>query len=209
MEYSFRADCKGCEDRLDCNLDKSQKSYNEKCYIHSIARRINKKPIDIFRARKHFFDVLWIMPEEWCNDDTFKNEMIGLSETEKKVFISNLSFHGKSLYNESDEFIKIVVAIYNTIFDIWRTDNIVHCIRCGKLMENNKRHNRRYCDDCKGYQKSISINRKCTDCGCIFNVEPNNKRQFRCDICQRKADKENARNRKRRQREKVKCHVFC
>lgn len=206
MEYEYRTSCKDCEDILDCNLEKREKSYNGKCYIHSIAKRIKKKPIDVFRARKHFFDVLWVVPEDWC--DGIKEEMACMSEQEKKDLVKNISFHGRHFQDESNDFFEIIVGIYNTILGMWRTDDIIHCMRCGELIKNNKKHNRKYCDSCKGYQKMEYIQRKCAVCGCIFDVESENKRQFRCDTCQEEANRENARNRKRRQRKKQKVTIF-
>lgn len=151
MEYGFRTNCKGCEDRLDCNLDKSKKLYKGKCYIHSIAQKINKKPIEIIRAIDRYVE----LSERYLNFyDEFNKLLSKMSESEKKYYF-RYSYLDGIFCDESNTFIYIITAIHNTVFDIWRTDEMVRCMRCGEFIENNKRHNRRYCDSCKGYQKKV------------------------------------------------------
>lgn len=204
--YEFRIVCRNCKDKVDCNLDGHIKQYKGKCYIHSIAKRINKKPYNIFKAREKFYESLLIMPEDWLDDKCLKEKWASMTESKKIQDMRSLIFHGKTLIALSDDEIKIIIAIFNTIWDMWRTDNQVHCIKCGKIIENNKMHNRLFCENCKNHREKrenhVQI-RICSDCGCEFVVDNNNRRQYRCDCCQLKADKENARNRKRRQREKM------
>lgn len=179
MEYGFRTNCKGCEDRLDCNLDKSKKLYNGKCYIHSIAQKINKKPIEIIRAIDRYVE----LSERYLNFyDEFNKLLSKMSECEKKYYF-RYSYLDGIFCDESNTFIYIITAIHNTVFDIWRTDEMVRCMRCGEFIENNKRHNRRYCDSCKGYQKKSILTRKCAECGCDFTVDSTNKRSYLCDNC--------------------------
>lgn len=98
------------------------------------------------------------------------------------------------------------MAFLNTVFGAWRNEPYVKCMRCGTVIKNNSRHNRKYCDWCKGYQKKKYLKEKvCVDCGEELEILNNmNNRQIRCDCCQQKADKEYARIRAKNYRDRKK-----
>ena len=96
--------------------------------------------------------------------------------------------------------IKLCTAMINTYFNCWRNDEYIRCARCGKIVNNSKQRNRRFCEDCIGYQKKDNTYGYCVECGEEFFRESNN--QYRCSLCQKQADKLSARERARRYRER-------
>ena len=81
-------------------------------------------------------------------------------------------------------------------------ENFIRCAECGILTRGNKNRTKRYCKDCAAYTPQKSKTIICVDCGKEIVISGNNKRTIRCDNCQIKADKENARIRKQKQRHK-------
>ncbi|MGN0394928.1 MAG: hypothetical protein ACI4EF_06160 [Coprococcus sp.] len=95
---------------------------------------------------------------------------------------------------------QLYAAMINTYLDCWRNDDYIKCARCGKVVENSKQRNRRFCEDCIGYRKKDYDYVFCIDCGEEFHKSTNN--QYRCPLCQKEADKAAARERARRYRER-------
>lgn len=112
-----------------------------------------------------------------------------------------------SAYTPNDDstvntYCTLIVALLNTCLNSWRNEDYVRCLRCGEVFKNNKQHNRKYCDNCRGYQRKIYIWRTCPDCGDDFIVTLPNNRQYRCPDCQKDADKLAARQRAKKYRER-------
>ena len=106
---------------------------------------------------------------------------------------------------------ELMVEICDCALDTHRDGEMVKCLRCGALMPNNKQHNRKYCDNCRGYEPLFTIPKICPDCGKEFRVDTPNNRQFRCDECQIKINKEKTRLRVqkyRKRRLKMKSEQF-
>lgn len=82
----------------------------------------------------------------------------------------------------------------------YKGENFIRCAECGILTRGNKNRTKRYCKDCAAYTPKGIKTIVCIDCGKEIVISGSNKRTIRCDNCQNKVDKENARLRKQRQR---------
>lgn len=85
-------------------------------------------------------------------------------------------------------------------------EKIGQCEYCGKLFRQNKNSTALFCYKHRGYKKRLDKQIRagiCIDCGDSFTVLATNTKKCRCDNCQKIKDKENAKLRKQKQREKL------
>lgn len=75
---------------------------------------------------------------------------------------------------------------------IFTESKISECKHCGCLFRQGAKGNRQYCYKHRGYNKKGLRFGKCVDCGKEFYTKSGKK--FRCDECQEKKNKENAKN---------------
>lgn len=80
-------------------------------------------------------------------------------------------------------------------------DPFIRCCECGVLTRNNKNGTKKYCSICSGYVPQETKYVTCIDCGEEFEISAKNNRAKRCAYCQNIKDRENARQRKRKQRQ--------
>ena len=195
----YQNNCKQCEHERYCNIDQRAKMFNRKCYVDYIAEKLKITPkrllercyafevkygID-FTAVRHYDRDYWIL----------------LSGKKRLEYVSQHLSHfleDKTEYQKSEG--QLFSAMVNTYFNCWLDEEYIPCARCGKVIKNSKQHNRRFCEDCIGYQKKDDDYTFCIDCGEDFQKSTNN--QYRCPLCQKEADKAAARERARRYRER-------
>lgn len=80
--------------------------------------------------------------------------------------------------------------------------NIIRCAECGILVRGNKAGTKRYCSSCAAYTPQENKKIICIDCGKEIEVNSKNNKTCRCTECQSITNKENARLRKQKQRER-------
>ena len=205
------SDCKTCGVKHICILDR-RILYNRTCYIDELSRKLQKPKSEIMKLFLCFSDETgwdverfpslyekdWSMLDERSKFDKICGVIKHLQDKRKKCNTSYIPCTNKMFI----EFCTTIVALLNTYFNAWRNEDYVRCLCCGKIFENNKQHNRKYCDDCRGYQRKNYVWRTCPDCGEEFKVQTPNNRQYRCPECQRDADKLAARQRAKKYRER-------
>lgn len=208
------SDCQTCNVKQFCILDR-RILIDRKCYIDELAEKLKKSTLQIMKLFNDFaietgYEIERI-PRWYANEITYWNMLDERSKYDEiRELIKNMQNKRKK-HNDTyipctnkkfNEFCTTIVALLNTYFNAWRNEAYVKCLCCGKVFENNKQHNRKYCDDCRGYQRKIYVWRTCPDCGEEFKVKAPNNRQYRCPECQRDADKLAARQRAKKYRER-------
>lgn len=83
-------------------------------------------------------------------------------------------------------------------------ENYTECVKCGKLIKNNKQCNIKYCNDCTKLDKVDFKIIKCIDCGNDVVVDNRNTKTNRCPECFIKYKREYDAIRKREARQKSK-----
>ena len=125
----------------------------------------------------------------------------GLAEFAKRIDNLNL----KILFVNDEDKKKFIVSDFRDLGNeyLYRIgENYIRCAECGKLVKNNKFGNKKYCSTCASYVPQETKQVKCVDCGKTFVIDARITNKVRCDECQVKRDRENARIRKQRQRNK-------
>lgn len=202
-------DCKYNDENI-CTICKYEKMYKKRCYLSYISEKMKRNPKSVLkmiselnREDKVNGDVLFLFRrkyplEEWRTYDT------ATKKVEASATITWI-FQNETIDRKFDDYQKLMVSYLNTIYDAWRDKDIVYCLRCGAEMQNNKRHNRKYCDKCRNKLKKPYYDdvRICPDCGNEFFLYSfHNRRSYRCEDCQVKANKEAAKIRAKRFRER-------
>lgn len=235
IEYPYKSSCKGCNYSDWCCIDRNTKMNHRKCYIDFLTVKMKKKPKEIIMLWNQCIQGTDLMLEHiksWFSDDFFHEEparpnWVAMTQTEKKASVADglLFFHNNHISylsihqqqerdicnqfwsdDEFDKYVDLAVAFLDTVFGSWRNEPYIRCMRCGNVIENNSQHNRKHCDNCKGFQKLKYLKEKtCVDCGERLEISSNmNNRQIRCGCCQQKVDKEHARIRAKNYRDRKK-----
>ena len=199
----YRNSCKDCEYERCCCLDSHDKMFGRKCYVDYIAKKMKITPQLLLRRCDKFMDKYWI-DFTGVKEYDYEN-WIKLSGREREEYVSaNLKWWLHKVKKDETEYRKsegrLYAAMLNTYFNCWLDEDYIHCARCGKVIKNSKQYNKRFCEDCIGYQRKENDYGICTDCGKEFFKDTNN--QHRCFICQKIAVKAAARERARRYRER-------
>ena len=204
----YRNTCKNCEYERYCTLETMDKMFKRKCYVDYVAEKMKITPqLLLKRLDKFLWKYGWHFVFGVDNYDY--SCWAGLSGKEREEYVKEYLMwylHFENLrkksqpdkYSQSDG--KLYVAMVNTYLNCWLDEDYIHCARCGKVIKNSKQRNRRFCEDCIGYQKKDIEDGICIDCGDDFYKTTNN--QCRCYFCQKEADKVAARERARRYRER-------
>ena len=156
----------------------------------------------------------------WVNTDSkeiFKMARVSCKAKERELYIGDLCDRGLLELPKRNDNVSLRVTFIDDgdeelfISDFrelgyeylkYKGENFIRCAECGILTRGNKNRTKRYCKDCAAYTPQKSKTIICVDCGKEIVISGNNKRTIRCDNCQIKADKENARIRKQKQRHK-------
>ena len=156
----------------------------------------------------------------WVNTDSkeiFKMARVSCKAKERELYIGDLCDRGLLELPKRNDNVSLRVTFIDDgeeelfISDFrelgyeylkYNGENFIRCAECGILTRGNKNRTKRYCKDCAAYTPQKSKTIICVDCGKEIVISGNNKRTIRCDNCQIKADKENARIRKQKQRHK-------
>ena len=209
--------CKDCKYSNICRLNSHHKMHSGKCYIDELIKRrtINpQKILDIcYDIETDIGIEIYDISAEMHKPQRNWNFM---NQPQKRNAITNMIRWYISLNGKNDQtyiapsekvikrYTELLVEICDCAFNTHRDGEMVICLRCGALISNNKQHNRKYCDNCKGHEPLFTIRKICPDCGKEFNVDTPNNRQFRCDECQTKANTEQTRLRVQKYRERKK-----
>lgn len=156
----------------------------------------------------------------WVNTDSkeiFKMARVSCKAKERELYIGDLCDRGLLELPKRNDNVSLRVTFIDDgdeelfISDFrelgyeylkYKGENFIRCAECEILTRGNKNGTKRYCKDCAAYTPQKSKTIICVDCGKEIVISGNNKRTIRCDNCQIKADKENARIRKQKQRHK-------
>lgn len=211
----MRLTCNDCMVKDNCQYDKRARMYKKRCYIDDLANVMKKSQqwvIDLVNkfSEETGYEVYDIIPDD-SNDSEWWQ---GLKKVDKRNEIIDRIYWMQTKRKKWDaqyipcpekevgKYCTLIVTLLDVYFGIERNRDFVRCLRCGQLFENNRQHNRKYCDNCKGYQQQNFIWRICPDCGENFKVNAPNNRQYRCTDCQKEADKRSARQRAKNYRER-------
>lgn len=199
----YRNTCKDCEYERYCYFDPADKMFNRKCYVDYIAQKMKITPRLLLKRCNSFMSKYLI--DFICVKYFDFNSWVLLSCKEQEKYVTDYLrwWLNRMKITETDictSELKLCTAMINTYFNCWRNDEYIRCARCGKIVKNSKQRNRRFCEDCIGYQKKDNTHGFCLECGEEFLRESNN--QYRCSLCQKQADKLSARERARRYRER-------
>lgn len=208
-----KTNCNQCEFRKDCAI-RQTKMYKGECFIDEIAEKLKIKKRDVYKAIESY---TWLTGLDTTanSSDEFVKWWYTLTESEKKRYfedkietyiekMKNLKYCepddtyevrlAKSPFKPNNsKIVRVMVAIFNFAYDAWRDGEQVRCLKCGCWIENNSRHNRMYCDDCRQEAKYTPKPEKrifCIDCGVPVYLEAKDNKSCRCCDCQRKANKE-------------------
>ena len=222
---NYTENCSNCEFRKDCE-NKHQRMYKGRCYIDAIAEKLKIKKRDVYNAMDSY-EWYTSVPYTAPNDKKFKDYWCKLSESQKKEYFKDrISDYNEDLKQYDDyeyqmksaklkiddtKIVRVLVAIFNFAYDAWRDTDEVRCMICGRMMQNNSKHNRKYCGqiDCFDWNKMLEASTPekqiiCIDCGIPVKLEPKDNKSCRCSQCQKKADKEATRIRVAKYRAKKK-----
>jgi len=83
---------------------------------------------------------------------------------------------------------------------LYQGGDFIRCAECGRLVKDNKFHNKKYCDCCATYTPIKTKVVTCVDCGNAFIVSSTNNKTVRCQKCQSEYRKAKDRERKQRSR---------
>lgn len=116
-------------------------------------------------------------------------ELLELLEFPKKN--GNLSMRVTFIDNK-DEFLKI--EDFDTLgykyLQYTGDKNIVPCLKCGKLIRQNRNGTKKYCKECTSYTPIMNKTIICIDCGKEFKVSSRDSKTIRCEECRQKHAKE-------------------
>lgn len=199
----YRNSCKNCEYERYCTLEPTDKMFNRKCYVDYIAKKMKITPQLLLKRCDRFLIKYGISFVGVKNYDY--KYWVKLSGRERVKYVSdNLKWWLLKAKKDDTEYRKsegqLYTAMLNTYFNCWLDEDYIHCARCGKVIKNSNQRNRRFCEECIGYQKKDVDYGICAECREEFYRETNN--QYRCFTCQKQADKAAARERARRYRER-------
>lgn len=203
---NYTENCSNCEFRKDC-LDKQSRMHKGRCYIDAIAEKLKIKKRDVFKAMNAY---VWFTGLRYTapNDMRFQEYWQHQSESQKKTYFKNriVTYNAKlkqfedyqsrvanaGLKLDDSKIVRVMVAIFNFAYDAWRDGDEVRCMHCGTWIENNAKHNRKYCDECAGTRNKSDETKKifCIDCGELVWIENKDNKTCRCYDCQTKANKE-------------------
>lgn len=225
-----KTNCNQCEFRKDCAI-RQTKMYKGECYIDEIAEKLKIKKRDVYKAIESYTWLTGLDTTANSSDD-FVTWWCKLTESEKKRFFENkIETYIEKMKNlkycepdntyearlakspfkpNNSKIVRVMVAIFNFAYDAWRDSDTVRCMECGKWIENNSKHNRKYCEKCAKKMKNKPKPIKsmiCMDCGIEYSIEPKDTRSCRCGACQMEADKKATRIRVARYREKKKAEA--
>lgn len=182
--------------------------FGRKCYVDYISKKMNiTQKAFIKRCWNYVVKYECDFPDIniYMESESERSYWLEMSNKEREEYVAYdfklwLKKIGKSEndYRKSEG--QLYAAMINTYFNCWRNDDYIKCARCGKVVENSKQRNRRFCEDCIGYRKKDDDYAICIDCGEEFQKSTNN--QYRCPLCQNEADRAAARERARRYRER-------
>lgn len=86
---------------------------------------------------------------------------------------------------------------------LYKGGNFIRCAECGRLIPDNKQHNKKYCKGCSSYTLKKTKVVTCIDCGKAFIVNSLNNRAKRCNNCQKEYRKEYQKIKMREKRKNV------
>lgn len=215
FEQERTSDCKNCTIKRSYILDKRARMYKKRCYIDRLAEKTGESKLHLMELFDEFaYETGFLIKDcihYWYDSASYwrkldehskrleVSEMITLMQDKRKKWDVDYIPCSEKVFNT---YCTLIVALLNTYLSAWRNEDYVQCLCCGKIFGNNKQHNRKYCDDCRGYQRKIYVWRTCPDCGEEFKVKAPNNRQYRCPECQQEADKLAARQRAKKYRER-------
>ncbi|MBQ2395630.1 MAG: hypothetical protein II304_01140 [Bacteroidales bacterium] len=208
MDIPFRRTCKGCGYERYCYFEPRTKMFDRKCYVDFLSEKMKVKP-KVFLKRCYSFMKKYGI--EFDVNYHFKDKEYFWKEQSNRERLTYIQDYLSWLIRNSPEISytrsdgKLYCAFVDTYFNSWRNEEYIPCAKCGKIIKNSKQRNRKFCDDCAGYQKLDDNYAVCSECGEEFLRISNS--QYRCPICQKEADKSSARDRARRYRER-KNHGF-
>ncbi len=218
--------CTKCEVKNVCEeyglLEHDTKMYKKTCYIEEIMQKMNLSAEKFFKKLLAIDLISWIdMPayvhilgDDWKTYGTKHKRDVAedflrhcISRNEK----NSIKNHKEYVMPEDKDIkksAKFLAEVLDVILNTDRNAEIVPCIGCGKMMQNSKQRNRLYCEKCKrSNRRKDEREVTCIDCGETFHVWVKNNRQYRCDWCQMIADKESARERAKRYRDRKKQNI--
>lgn len=209
-----RESCSECIMFDDCCLNHYHKMYKKVCYVDTVAKKIKRKSDFVVNE-------LATLQKTYCDDISFaiknitdENDWIFLSKKEKMAAAYDYLMHWVKLnkkavpayevpdVKKNERYTKFLVAVVDSCLGSWRNEPYVRCLRCGEVVKNNSRRNKKYCSLCSGYKRKEYIERICPNCGRLFAVKTPNNRQYRCMECQNQVNKVSHRERAKRYREK-------
>lgn len=213
--------CTKCGVKTVCEeyglLEPDTKMYKKSCYIEEIMQKMNLSAEKFFKKLLALDLISWIDMPAYVHilGDEWKTYGTNFKRYVAEDFLrSCISRNEKNSIKNHEEYVmpedkdikksaKFLAEVLDVILDTDRNAEIVPCVGCGKMMQNSKQRNRLYCEKCKRENRRQPIREMtCVDCGETFHVWSKNNRQYRCDWCQMIADKESARERAKRYRDK-------
>ncbi len=202
-DITFRTSCKDCKFYGRCLLDANSRMIKKRCYIDTIAKKLQIKPQTVVARCNTVLEKYGIWNFSFI-ETIDKDYWLSMSNSQRLTDIRfNLDYYAnRENATITNEDIKILFAVANCYFSAWRDKEYIHCAKCGKLIKNSKQRNRKYCSECNNKQKTIYEEKikYCIDCGCKFEAWHN--REVRCIDCQIKTNKASARERAKRYRER-------
>lgn len=202
FDATFRTSCKSCEFNGKCLLAGNSRMIKKRCYIDTIAEKLNIKSDTVVNRVNNFLSKYGIDFSLVASVD--KDYWLKMSNRQRITDIKcNLEYFAKDTnVTVTNEDIKIFLAVANCYFSAWRDEEYIFCACCGKIIENSKQRNRKYCDACKVKNKVFYEDKikTCIDCGIKFEAFHN--REVRCFDCQLIANKAKAKERAKRYRER-------
>lgn len=215
--------CTKCEVKNVCEeyglLEHDTKMYKKSCYIEEIMQKMNLSAEKFFKKLLALYLIsgidmpsyVQVLGNDWKTYGTKHKRNV--AEDFLRYWISrnekySVKNHKEYIVPEDKDIkksAKFLAEVLDVILDTDRNAEIVPCIGCGKMMQNSKQRNRLYCEKCKrSNRRKDGREVTCIDCGEPFSVWAKNNRQYRCDWCQMIADKELARERAKRYRDRKK-----
>lgn len=185
----MRRSCSGCPYKDICHLTRYSRMYRKICYIDELSRTLNRSPKFILdnMYMLEFFSGVEVNEYIKCVGYDLENwKTFSKKEKANRVeYIITYRPYRPPTPIEKSRCANIIVALADIAFGLQRNADQVVCLRCGKLIENNKAHNRKYCPRCSGYTPAYLVQYKeCAVCGDYFEIILPNNRQVRCDYCQ-------------------------
>ena len=110
------------------------------------------------------------------------------------VPVDNLNI--KVLYVDNTGENKLLISDFRELgneYLLYKGGNFIRCAECGRLIPDNKYHNKKYCKECASYSPKKTKVLTCIDCGKAFIVSATVSNKKRCNNCQQKKNRENTR----------------